>query len=209
MTPPLPAGSDTARSGAALIEASLVVALMCLVLFGVMQVSRIYAAREVIDYASMSGARARAVGLNSFMVEKVVRVASIPNAGRMVTPDEGFFANAPRRPDAGRRPGEMWEEALAEAPGVTPQAELERQRMPFYLGGENRAQLRAILDYENWRTISQQVSYHGEDEISVRVDQRFPLSFPLRRAFSAGDEALLRASGGGARMTDHSALYLE
>lgn len=209
MTPPLPVGSDTTRSGAALIEASLVVALMCLVLFGVMQVSRIYAAREVIDYASMSGARARAVGLNSFMVEKVVRVAAIPNAGRMVIPDEDAFMDSAEHRGSRQRPGEMWEEAVAATPGMPLRSVLERQRIPFYLGGENHAQLGAILDYENWRTVSQQVSYHGEDEISVRVNQRFPLSFPLRRAFAAGDEALLRASAGGARMTDHSALYLE
>ena len=64
----------------------MAVALICLIFMGLLQISELFAAREILNHAAARGARARAVGFNWFMVEKAVRVAAIPNAGKMVTP---------------------------------------------------------------------------------------------------------------------------
>ncbi len=53
-------------------------ALLSFILFGIFQISQIYAAKEIMMNAAVSGARARTVGLNEFMVYKVVRAASTP-----------------------------------------------------------------------------------------------------------------------------------
>lgn len=196
------------QAGAALIESALVVALMSLILFGALQVSRLYAAREILDYAAMNGARARSVGLNSFMVYKVVRVSAIPNAGRMIEPDippetgRGWL-------DTAQRPGSHWERAVRSRPGLSPRAVVERQRIPFYLGATHHARLAAILDYEDWDTVHSRIEYPAADQIRVRVDQRLPVNFPFRRAFIATDYVPLQAVDHGVMMTDHSALYLQ
>lgn len=196
------------RAGAALIESALVVALLSLVLFGALQVSRLYAAREVLDYAAMNGARARSVGLNSFMVYKVARVSAIPNAGRLLQPEVPLQTDHPWT-DTRSTPGERWDRALRSRPGLSPRALVERQRIPFYLGATHHARLAAILDYEDWDTIRPRIDYPAADEIRVRVEQRLPLNFPLRRAFVTGDYVPLQAVEHGVRLTDHSALYLQ
>ncbi len=196
------------QAGAALIESALVVALMSLVLFGALQVSRLYAAREILDYAAMNGARARAVGLNSFMVYKVVRVSAIPNAGRMRGPHIPVETETSWW-EPGQRPGEAWDRALRSRPGLSPRAVLERHRIPFYLGATHHARLAAILDYEDWDTIRSQIDYPAADQIRVHVNQRWPANMPFRRAFMDTDYVPLRAVDHGVRMTDHSALYLQ
>ncbi len=200
-----------AKSGASMIESVIVVMVMSLVLFGGIQLTRVLVAREVIDYAAMAGARASAVGLNNFMVYKVVRVASIPNAGRMINPDTPMAAAAARGWDV-ERPGDLWDTAVGARAPYSPMAEIERQRIPFYLGGENVPRLRGILDYEDWRTITHQISHPSQNEVRVRVHQRFPLRIPLRRAFYRDDAVDIHAGGRdsrGARMAAHAELYLQ
>ncbi len=73
--------------GQSLIEACLCIFLISLIFAGLFQVSRIFAAREILYHAANRSTRAKAVGLNSFMTTKAARVASIPNAGRMLLPE--------------------------------------------------------------------------------------------------------------------------
>jgi len=203
--------TDRAREGASLIEACLVVVMMSLILFGGLQLSRLFAAREVLDYTAMAGARARAVGLNEFMVYKVVRVASIPNAGRMTNPDTAMAAGTAMQWGSDR-PGLLWDRAVRASSPYSPMANIERQRIPFYLGGGHPARLRAIMDYEDWRTITHRVDQPTLEMVRVQVQQDVPLRFPLSRAFFRGDAVTLHAGGRdnrGARMAAHSELYLE
>ena len=197
------------RDGSVLIESSLVVALMSLVLFGVLQVSRLYAAREILDYSAMNAARARAVGFNSFMVYKVMRVSAIPNAGVLRNPEAALIADGSLN-QPGLLPGDQWDAALAWTPGGSPRAIIEQQRIPFYLGADNQAQLWAVLDYEHWNTINHSTALVGDDQVRVHVSQQFPVRMPMWRTFMSDPDPLLQAgSGRGAQMADHSALYLQ
>lgn len=199
-------------AGATLIEACLVVMLLSLVLFGGVQISRLYASKEILDYTAMAAARAKSVGLNNFMVFKVGRVASIPNAGRLTNPRVGSAA-ATAYNWAGSRPGYLWDMSVASDAPASPQYSLEMSRIPFYLGAERYGNLGAILDYEDWNTvnISQDFAREGE-QVVVNIGQRVPITFPFRRAFYDSDEVHLRAGKSfdrGARMANHSELYLE
>ena len=198
-----------ARSGAALIEASLVMGLMALVLFGALQVSRLFAAREILDYAAMNGARARAVGFNSFMVHKVVRVSAIPNAGRPIMPDLPAGTSVGLDP-TGLRPGALWDAAMRARGSISRRAVIERQRVPFYLAAEHYGELNAILDYADWHTVVHQADTPGDREVRVTVRQLFPVTMPMSRTFIGDDELMLYGGGvGGARMADHAAFYLQ
>ena len=192
------------RAGQALIEACLVVALTALVLFGVLQVVLLYAAAEVVTRSAASGARAGAVGLNDFMVAKCVRVAAIPNAGALLTPEAGASPVGGLWRTA--RPGTLWEYAVASAPS-SPRLEAELSRIPLYLGADWAGQLPAILDYADWDTVGGP-GLSAPDPISLRSETRqdYPLRFPFHRVFYLGDSVPLR---GEVTLEDHAALYLE
>lgn len=209
-----PAKSDMRphTEGSTIIEAALVVMLLCLVLFGGVQISRLYASKEILDYAAMAGARAKAVGLNDFMVYKVVKVASIPNAGKLKNPDVNG------QPGGGydwanTRPGYLWDRAVAANPTRSRQYNAENSRIPFYLGAEHYGRLPAILDYSDWDTIIPGQDYALDDEqVWVRAQQDVPVLFPFHRAFMDDDEVSLQAGeqlNRGARMANQAKLYLE
>jgi hypothetical protein len=178
---------------------------MCLLLFGLLQISNLFAAREVLDYAAVAAARARAVGFNDFMVHKVHRVAAIPSAGRMTNP---FFDRTGSLADRWRteRPGELWDFALASSP-TSPQYDIEASRIPLYLGAERWGELNPILDYEDWDTIRlSRLLETASDTIQAVVRQDVPLRHPFHRAFYAADFVEER---GEAEIDNHYPLYLE
>ena len=165
-----------------MIESCLVVALVCLVFFGVFQTSQMFAAQEVLDYAAGRGVRARTVGFNRFMVFKTIRVGAIPTAGRLVNP---AYAGGPLREHA-----------------------LETARIPLYLGSETGGRLRAILDYSAWDSVHEGSSFSVGDGTRLQtVHQDLSLTnFPFHRAFYAGDVLPME---GRACMDEHFSLYLD
>ena len=169
------------RRGQAIIESSLVLALVCLVLFGLFEISQLFAAQEILDYAAARGARAETVGFNRFMVEKIVRVGAIANAGLMINP--------------------------VVAGGPAAQSDVELARIPLYLGGENHGRLTGILDYDHWDSIAPPAcSLVGADLMRERIGQDYDLTgFPFSRAF-CNDEIL--SLSGEAFIERHYPLYM-
>jgi len=193
------------RSGQTLLETTLALLLICLIFAGLLQVSQIFAAHEVLNYAAACGARAKTVGFNRWMVEKVVRTAAIPNAGRLREPAFENVNPALRAQVAGLRPGVLWSRLLAVTP-VSAQHDLERARIPEYLDSENSGRARYVLDYADWDSIRQSVTWGQGVEVDVRLRQEYPLRFPGHRAFFAADGMNLQ---GEARLANHYPLYLE
>ncbi len=191
------------RDGAALVESALVIMFMSLLLFGVLQVSRAYAAREILDYAAMCGARSETVGFNQFMTFKVTRVASIPNAGLMTSPDPSSSATGPGWGQS--HPGSLWDMSVRANPR-SPQLHVERARIPLFLGVNHISQLSPVLNYADWGTISHPSLQQTADSVRVGVTQRFPLTLPFRRAYYASDYVRMSTAS---RMEHHADLYLE
>lgn len=170
------------RSGQGLIESCIVVALVCLIFFSVFQISQLFAAQEVLDYAAGRGARARTVGFNAFMVEKTIRVGAIPNAGRLINPSH--------------------------TGGPSGAYAIEAARIPLYLGAENRGQVNAILDYDAWDSIHIGASSSMSDgTLRQGVDQNVSLTNnPFHRAYYAADSLDL---AGECIIDEHYTLYLD
>ena len=171
------------KSGQALVESCVMVILLCLILLGLFQVSQIFMAEEILNYAAARGARARAVGFNPFMVYKTSRVGSIAAAGLMTQPG---------------RQSSQWAQLL-----------VEESRIPLYLGAQQWAQLPPILDYRDWNTIAYPPTTWEESlssMVNVRLDQEYPLNIAFHRAFYGADEVDLR---GDARFDNHYPLYLQ
>ena len=174
-----------------------------MVLFGLVQVIRLYAAREILDYAASAGARAQAVGFNDFMVYKVVRVAGIPNAGRLTNPQASALGTG--LDVVTPLPGTIWNTAVASSP-TSPQLATEQSRIPLYLGAEDYGELRPILDYENWDDIRHSSSDLPPWGVRTRTHQELPLDMPFHRAFYSDDSI---EESGEMEMESHYTLYLE
>jgi hypothetical protein len=192
-----------ARSGQSIIESCIVIALMCLVFFGMLQISQMLAANEMLDYAADRGVRARTVGLNDFMVWKTVRVGCIPNAGKMTSP--GMPASPPGYSTG--QPLAAWHTYLRVMP-ASQQYDIEEARIPLYLGAEWRGRLDPILDYEDWDTVKipHVVEDHGAGLVRLKLTQQYPLRMPMHRTFVNSDYIEITAE---AEMENYHPLYLE
>ncbi len=200
------------QAGQSLIESLVVIILISLIFTAMLQISQLFAAREVLSHAAARGARAKTVGFNRWMVEKVVRVASIPNAGRMTEPP---FQDPDRTLQdfmATLRPGEMWTRVLGIVPSSM-QYELERVRIPEYLASRDWPEADATLDYEHWNDIHAHVGAQLVSDtngvislIHVRVSQDYPLNIPMHNLFYARDRIDLE---GESYLENHYPLYID
>jgi len=200
-----------------MIETCLVIMLVGLIFAGILQVSRISAAHEILQYAASCGARAQAVGFNQWMVAKCIKAGSIANAGRMITP--AFDNQTPLRGMVpNRTPGSLWSAVV----GMTPQSgqfNIERARLPDFLDSDNRLRAENILNYEYWDDGSPNAvgfgvrldgAYAGtqpspDTRVQVTTEQEYPLQVPAHRAFYASDSLSL---SGKFEMESHYPLYL-
>ena len=198
-------------AGQSIIESCLVIFIICLIFAGIFQLSRIYAAREILCHASARAARAKTVGLNRWMVTKVARIAAIPNAGRMLVPDLDTSAMSIAGDIESSRPGDLWMDVISgriEPPSI--QADMEIARIPEYLWSPDQWRARNILDYEDWDTIRisdlTESGAIGSDIVHIRVTQDYPLTVPAHRAFYASTNITLE---GNAFLDNHFPVYLQ
>jgi len=186
--------------------------LMFFIFFAILQISLLFSAKEILSHAAVRAARAKTVGFNNWMVTKVTRVASIPNAGRMIEPEFENINPFLRTIAESATPGDAWDFALTAEP-QSGQYNLERARIPEYLYAANMPRALHILDYENWDSVHRSIS--GTDflpdgtyspEITVRTSQRYPLWTPMHRAFYNDDFIDISAE---CTIENHYALYLQ
>ena len=209
------------RAGQSLIESCLVIAILCLVLFGGIQISQLYLTREILDYAASSGARARAVGLNDFMVRKTVQLASVSIAGAVINPHNIPVINGPSRSFwLSQTYGAAWDWAATNNPIVNINNNVTGRFMS-YLEAESDGELPAILDTElayldrygqtntvkNLREVTDvPAPIIQADAVGVTVNHQAPLNFIFHRAFFADD---VDAFSETSYFENHAALYLQ
>ena len=168
-----------------MIESVVVMLVICLIFFGLFQLAHGFAQREILRHAAARAARARTVGLNGWMVNKVMRVATIPNAGRMTQPEVDLTDPSLARAIARSTPGALWDWALQATPDAS-RARFERARIPDYLASANEARASYILDYADWDAIrGSGLGGSGGgatwgDTLRIRVEQNYPLTILVR-----------------------------
>ncbi len=193
------------RSGQAIIESCIVVILMSLMLFGLIEIGRLFMGREAMNYAASVGARARAVGFNDFMIFKTMRVASIPIAGKMLMPSVTLTD-----PNSGRwsgsKPGSLWDFAVTANPVSQQYDQIEQSRIPLYLGAQTWGELQPILNYEDWDKQAMITGDNGDEAVVASIREDVPLKFAFHRAFWGADYV---QESGNASMDGHYLLYLD
>jgi len=178
---------------------------MSLILFGLIEIARLFMGREVLNYAASVGARAHAVGFNDFMILKTVRVASIPVAGKLTNPTVTSLNPAVGQ-FQGRKPGEQWDYSVRARPTSVQYNQVEASRIPLYLGAERWGELAPILNYEDWDQQSLGSLSDGNYQVNTSVRQDVQLKFAFHRAFWGADEI---TEAGNVTMDSHYHLYLD
>ena len=176
------------KRGAALVESCLVLVMLCLILFGVLQVSYLVGARDVLSYASMASARSAQVGYNDLMVEKAALYLGIPAAGPIITPS--FRHSTQTVHDDPLTVGERWGSASnLDGGGVNAsQYYAEMNLKERFLAADSESEMVGILNYDNWMssdTRLQVVSSDSSGMVSARIFQNVPMVMPFARIFAA------------------------
>ena len=109
------------RRGQAMLETVLAVLVITFVFLALFKLSHLLTGKILLEHAAMRVARARAVGLNEFMCQKIARVVTIPVAGRRLWPTDEDF-------------DDDW----------------ERARLRIYMQTRDAAIARGVLEYEGW-----------------------------------------------------------
>ena len=206
-----------------MLESLLVVLVLCLLLFGLLQVALVFNADEILHHSAARAARARSVGFNDWMVTKAQRVAAIPNSGKMLEPVLGTPAQPVFDPTLSL--GEKWDSAIhpARAYARSYKSLVEMARIPEYLATDNHLRGEAILHYEEWENHSFGVSVQRSDSLAAAlggagtvqasVRQSYPLLLPFHRLFSRpvpDADGIDRISlSGESEILDHASLYLQ
>ncbi len=195
------------REGQSLVETCLAMGMICLIFMGMFQISQLFAAQEILNYAASRAARAKTVGFNHGMVTKAARVAAIPNSGRLVEPIVENIDQGIRQAINTLNSGELWDYALKEN-GPGHQLALERARIPDYMGADTEHIASGILNYQGWIDGGVQVPRGSgliDDLITIDISQDIPVWVPMHRAFYASDVIRLK---GSSTIENHCNLYL-
>lgn len=205
------------KEGAAMVESCLVIIMLCIILFGFLQLSHVIMAGNVLRYAALTTARAASVGLHEGMQERVGWYASIPTAGAITTPEPGSAIRLEYLTI-----GEKMEKSISRqySPESSQGYYEVFMKSEFHMADENEYQ--SILDYANWESgtgARTEFDTNSEsDLIDTSVRQYLPLTFPFAALFSQHLNETAVVDGEvypafymefNATIEDHAAYYLD
>ena len=135
-----------------MVETTIALIFVLIVFLALFNLADLTRTKLLVENAAVKCARARAVGYNDFMLRKIARLATMPAAGRCLTPsDDG--AGALSRSDRYHRIGD-------------------------YLMSEYEEQADAILDFEYWQNGDTAISAtEGSSPVTATVSQHRPRLF--------------------------------
>jgi len=76
------------KNGQAMVETTIALIFVLIVFLALFNLADLTRAKLLVENASVKCARARAVGYNDFMLRKIARLATMPAAGRCLTPSD-------------------------------------------------------------------------------------------------------------------------
>jgi len=135
-----------------MVESILALVAVLIVFLALFNLADLTRAKLLVENAAVKCARARAVGYNDFMLRKIARLATMPAAGRCLTPSDSGDGTLSR----GAR----------------------YARIGDYLMSEYEAQADAILDFEYWQNGNTAISAtEGSSPVTATISQRRPRLF--------------------------------
>ena len=170
------------ESGQAIVESVIAMLLLCLILFGLLQLFTLMVAQMTAEFSTFYTAKSRSVGFANYLVQRNSRSSIIAASGNITWPEQHSF-NTPME-----------------------QFGIETFRIPEYNSG------RRWLDYENWRGSNDEgttVSLNSSSSsgiVKTKVGfSDFSLNFPMRSAFTTSESVDIQ---GEVSLIDYSEVYL-
>ncbi len=207
-----------------MLESLIAMILICVIFFGAMQISQMFAHKEILYHAAARGARAKTVGFNYWMVRKAIWVSAIPNSGKMITPDyDEAEAHAALRSAITRSQGAdgiliaPWTNILSgKIRSSSTLHNLEEALIPEFMATANHERGKHILNYEGWENdlIHYNCASFAIDDTGsvmpnifaeVNVWQIYTNWLPLHKTYYSGDSLTLTAVS---TIENHYPLYL-
>ncbi len=214
--PPLASGH---RAGQAMIESLIAIGLICLIFFGAMQISQMFATRVILYHAAARGARAKTVGFNHWMVRKAVYAGTIPISGAMLTPQvdphDPTIVAAIQASKTGGALIDPWLDVMSgRLVSSSARYQIERALIPEFMGSDNINHARAILNYEAWENNHIQHHISGVPLAPVENPPPFQVTarmnytrwLPMRNAFFRGDAVPIE---GVNTLENHYLVYID
>ena len=145
-----------------MVESVVAVLFVVFLFFALFFLARLLTVKIMLEYSASRVARARTVGLNDFVCNKVARVAVMTVAGARLWPDtEELEANLP---ELAAEDEELLDEELSEELRLRAATVVQLARL--YMGRETPSEAAGFMEYEYWRTLYVKPG----DDSSVRMD---------------------------------------
>jgi hypothetical protein len=174
--------------GQSMVESTICMLLICLIMFGLLQVFYLAVAQMLTKYSAFCAARSYSVGFTDYLLRRSARIGVIGASGNMCYPENDSTFDGPLS-----------------------QFAVEKLRIPEYINGDR------YLDYEigeegdanywSWSDGGVSFSYQTEDG-TVGVDVTladYPLNFPMRATYTSLETIDI---SGSARVMNYSQNYL-
>ena len=135
-----------------MVESTIALIVVLLVFLALFNLGDLIRVKLLAEGAAVKCARARAVGLNDFMLKKIARIATMPAAGKCLT--------------------------AADADNATLSRSEQYYRIGSYLNSGYEAQANAILNFEYWQNGDTSIdATESGSPVSATVTQRRPRLF--------------------------------
>jgi hypothetical protein len=159
--------------------------VICLILFGLLQLFYLSVAQMITDYSAFTSARSAAVGFADYIVSRNARVASIGASGRLITGDSGYTSNP------------------------LSQFQAEYIRIQEYLSGLRYIEYEYWFSYNNSTNTSLGLSVNPDSgglASSTTQFNNYPINFPMKGAFTSAESTDIKAD---ARIISAGSFFIE
>lgn len=186
------------QRGSSIVEGVIAILLICLILFGLLQLFLLYTAQEFTDYSSFRTARSISVGFNNILAKVEARTRAIPVSGEVLTPSElkttsyqDFFTSS----------------SYKQNDGVYDYYYRLRRAIRNYMEGYRYMECEYWMGENSYETLLDGKFTRRDDKVVSEVTfRKYPLRLPFARAFVPEDVQDISSS---VELKNHARVYLE
>lgn len=186
------------QRGSSIVEGVIAILLICLILFGLLQVFLLYTAQEFTDYASFRTARSLSVGFNDSLARVEARTRAIPVSGTVLTPSDlkttsylDYFTSS----------------TYKQSDGVYEYYYRLRRAIRHYMEGYRYMECEYWMGENSYETKLEGKFSRKEDKVISEVKfSNYPLRLPFAGAFSSDRVQDISST---VELKNHSSVYLE
>jgi hypothetical protein len=190
------------QRGSSIVEGVIAILLICMILFGLLQVFLLYTAQEFTDYASFRTARSISVGFNDTLARVEARTRAIPVSGKVLTPSDLKASSYENAFGSG-----FTSSSYKQSDDVYDYFYRMRRAIRHYMEGYRYMECEYWLGENSYETRLEAKLVRKSDRVEATVGfENYPLRLPFAKAFVPESVQDLTST---VELKKHSKLYLE